>query len=122
MKSKKPKKQARIAIILETTGVREDHLVDMIDRMLDVGSIQNAIRECAEDTDDMEKLKVTLASVEPTGDSATALQRDALAAELVQYAKALATIVEGSQALEGVLDAYGIDKDRVRNLAKGGRS
>jgi hypothetical protein len=114
------KKQAKVAIVLETTGVDETDLMEMIDDMLDGGSIQSAIYERGGVTNGTgKKFKITSATVGPTGDGETEMQRDALAAELVQYAKAIATIVGSAPIMESVLVANGINPVRVRRLATG---
>jgi len=78
-------RRAKVAIVLDTTGIDETDLMEMIDDMLDGGLIQSTIYERAGVTNGTgKKFKITSATVEPTGDSATELQRDALAPRSTQ--------------------------------------
>jgi len=110
-------KKSKIAIILETIGADEDDIMDGIDRLLDAGTIQDEIRERLVDMDQIgKKFNITSASVRPAEFDA-ADQRDALAAELVQYARALVAMDAISDPrLVGILKIYDVDPRRVRGL------
>jgi len=120
-KTKKAPKTSKIAIILDGKGAEPNDVLDMLNRTLDQGLVQDVIHDKASMTDDCSDYEITSASAEHVDEAPGELeaQRDALAAELVVYADVIATICDADPGMKRVLDAKGIDKNRIAKLAAG---